>query len=438
MTSILWALFELIVTLFECSVSMHFVCKFLGLDFADKTNRKLWYGIVLCYAMAVSMMNYIVPYEGALVFIYSTIVFLYSAFLLPGTLVKKLIASVLFLCIVIMNSSLGVNLVSSILDSSASEIYKESDFARFITLVFVQSLNLLVFQILEKTIGSSVLKLQLREWILFGGTFILSILGMTLIQIAVTQLDASNTIRLYFLGADLAIIVVNYITIRLISALDRQHQTELENQQMRMQVRYQTQYAETVRQQEESVHRLRHDMKSTISALYEFLHKKQLTQMEAYLDNYTSSLSETASIVHTNQPFLNAILNTKMTYAKECGIACTCHSPVNLPTINGTDYCSLLGNLLDNAIEAELHILNPALSVDIDYRNSRLMILVRNRIQGSVLKTNPKLLTTKDKTVNHGHGVPTIQEIINRYNGTVDFYEEDNWFIASLVLYIEQ
>ncbi len=71
---ILWGLFELIVTLFECSVSMHFVCKFLGLDLTEKANHKLWYEVVLCYAIAVTIMNLILSYEGALAFIYISIV----------------------------------------------------------------------------------------------------------------------------------------------------------------------------------------------------------------------------------------------------------------------------------------------------------------------------------------------------------------------------
>lgn len=98
MIDILWELFEMIVTLFECSVSMHFVCKFLGLDFNDKGNHKLWYGVILCYAIAVTIMNLIIPYEGAIALIYIFIVFIYATFLLPGTLVKKAFASILFLC----------------------------------------------------------------------------------------------------------------------------------------------------------------------------------------------------------------------------------------------------------------------------------------------------------------------------------------------------
>lgn len=437
MISILWELFELIVTLFECSVSMHFVCKFLGLDLNDKANHKLWYGIVLCYAIAVTIMNLIIPYEGVLALIYILIVFIYATFLLPGTPIKKAFASVLFLCVIVMNSSLGVNLASTILNSSAADIYAKSNFSRFITVIFVQALNLLVFQVLEKIIGSGALKLHLREWILLASVFLVSIFGMTLIQISVTKLNASEKLRFCLLGTDLAIIIVDYIAILLITVLNHHHQTELENQQMKLQLQYQVQYAETVRQQEESVHRLRHDLKTTISVLHDFLHKKQLSAMEKYLDTYTASLFETTSIVNTDQPFLNAILNTKMTYAKEHGIACTCHLPATLPTINGMDYCSLLGNLLDNAIDSSLLLSVREIAVSIDFTDFKLTIAVKNKIQSSVLNSNPHLQTTKGNRSDHGHGIPTIKEIAKKYNGDVDFYESDGWFNARVILYPE-
>ena len=432
---VLWELFEIFITLFECSISMHFVCKFLGLDFTDKSNYKFWYGLVLCYAIAVTIINFIIPYEGMLVFIYSLIVFLYATFFLPGTIIKKIVASVLFLCVIIMNSSLGVNLTSALLNSNATEIYTESNFTRFITVTFVQALNLLAFQVLEKTTGGGALNLRFGEWMLLLSSFFVSILGMTLIQIAATNLEVTDVLRLCFLGVDFSIIIIDYITIQLISVLSHHHQTELENQQMRLQLQYQLQYAETVRQQEASVRRLRHDFKATISALYDFLHNNQLPAMKSYLDAYAISLLETASIVNTNQPFLNAILNAKLTYAKERGIVCTCYSPTNLPSINGMDYCSLLGNLLDNAIEYSLLVSEREIAVKIDFIDSKLIVVVRNRIQNNILYSNPELHTTKGDNFNHGFGIPTIKEIVKKYNGEIDFYDMDGWFNARVVIY---
>lgn len=437
MKNVLWEIFELFVTVFECAVSMHFVCRFLGFDIKDEGTDKYWFGLTICYAMTVVTMNMIMPYEGAFVLLYSCVVFIYSAVFMPGALRKKALASILFLCIIIMNSSFVVNLVCSLMNTSASEIYSHQDMTRFMTLIFVQSFNLLVFQLLEKTICCDALRLKLREWGLLSGIFLLSIICMTLIQIAAVQIHADRKIQLCFLGADLTVILADFISIRLITALHRQHQTELENSQMKMQLQYQTQYAETVRQQEKSVHRLRHDLKTTISALRDFIVRDQKDEMERYLDTYARSLSETASIVHTNQPFLNAILNTKLTFAKENGIICSCHSPTTLPAIDGTDYCSLLGNLLDNAIEASINLPSNEIAVILDYIDSKFTVTVKNRINKSILETNPNLHTTKSNRSGHGLGISTVREIAKKYNGSVDLYENGGWFIASVILYIQ-
>lgn len=437
MKNTLWEIFELMVTVFECAVSMHFVCRFLGLEKTNTQNNKRWLGLTLCSAIAVTTINTLTPYEGAFIFIYSIIVFIYATIFLHGTMIKKALASILFLCIIIMNSSLGVNLVASLMKSTASNIYSEYGITRFITLLIVQSLNLLVFQILEKTICGKVLKLDIKEWILLGSVFLLSVICLTLIQIAALRIQTLRAVQLCFIGVDLAVIFIDYITIRLITALHRHHQTELENSQMKMQLRYQIKYVDTVRQQEESVHRLRHDFKTTISAMYDFLNNNQLIEMRKYLDTYSDSLLGTASIVQTDQPFLNAILNTKMTFAKENGIVCSCHSPQKLPLIEGIDYCSLLGNLLDNAIESSMKSKVREISVMLDYLPPKLTISVKNKIQESVLESNPSLHTTKGKRSGHGYGISTVAAIADKYHGTVDYYEDNGWFAVVVVLYYE-
>lgn len=436
MKGILWEIFELLVTIFECAVSMHFVCRFLGLNLSERHNRKHWFAMILCYATTVSFMNLLMPYEGFLVLLYSLVVFLYTLIFLDGSILKKAFVSLLFLCIIIMNSSLVVNLLSSFTLASVSSIYSTQTLTRLITILFVQSMNMLVFQILEKTICSDGFKMKTREWCLFSAVFILSVICFILIQTVVLQIQSNQTIKLCFLGADLALIFIDIITIRLVSALHQKYKMELENNQMKMQLQYQNQYAETVRQQEKSVHRLRHDLKSTISILNDLIDHNQNAEMKEYIKTYAKSLVETTSIVNTDQPFLNAILNTKLTFAKEQGIICSCHVPRQMPSISGADYCSLLGNLLDNAIEASFKQQAPEIAVAFDCFGTKLNVTVKNRIMSSILEINPNLKSTKRAKSEHGYGINTIRDIANKYNGLVDFYETNGWFIASITLYI--
>lgn len=209
MSELLWEVFELLITLFECAVSMHFVCRFVGMDSSIHHSRKHWLALTLCYSLTVVIMNLLTPFEGVYVLIYSGVVFLYTMIFMHGSVIKKAVASIMFLCIIIMNSSLGVNLISSLMHLSVSDIYTESGIIRIITLVIVQSLNLLVFQILEKTICAESLSLRKQEWLLFGSVLFLSILCFSLIQIVAVRIQIEKTIRFCFIGADLSLIYIN-------------------------------------------------------------------------------------------------------------------------------------------------------------------------------------------------------------------------------------
>ena len=346
------------------------------------------------------------------------------------------IRSVFCLCIVVMNSSFGANLVSNVLNTELSVIYSTAGLSRFLAMLLVQVLNLFVFKVLTSIFGQRKTDFNLAEWALLGSVFLLSIAGMVLIQIFLLHTNAQQSDRLLLLGVDIIIIAVNYIAVRLLVHINRFHEKETEHKLLREQMMYHVQYANNMKQQEEAIHKIRHDFKATVAVLQNFISQNALAEASQYLVSYQNAIEKTASIIRTNQPFLNAILNTKLTYAKENGIQCSCHSPEILPDLNDIDYCVLLGNLLDNAIEAErnIGIHNPEIQVQLSFFENRICISVKNRIIQSVLESNPDLLSTKRDADSHGFGIRTIREIVNKHQGTVIFYEEKNWFVVNAEL----
>ena len=436
MIDFLWQLWELAVTLFECVVSTKFVCCFLGQETQSNDGRRRWFGLALCYASAVSILNSIMPYEGALDIIYIAICFIYCCAFLPGTIKQKGFISVFYLCVVVMDSSFGANLVSAVMNTDISVIYSTAGLSRFLAMLLVQILNMFVFKTLTSVMGRSKADFHIAEWALLGGVFLLSIAGMVLIQISLLRTNAQQTERLLLLGVDIIIITINYIAIRLLLHINRLHEKDVEHKLLKEQTLYQMQYAKNMQQQEESIHKLRHDFKATVAVLQNFIAGNDLEGASRYLVTYQHAIEKTASIIHTNQPFLNAILNSKLTYAKEYRIKCSCHSPEVLPQIDNIDCCVLLGNLLDNAIEAErdLNIPNPEIQVHLSLFGDSICISVRNRIGKSVLESNPNLLTTKHDVMSHGFGVRTIREIVKKHQGTVIFYEEKKWFVVNVDL----
>lgn len=62
-----------------------------------------------------------------------------------------------------------------------------------------------------------------------------------------------------------------------------------------------------------------------------------------------------------------------------------------------------------------------------------MSIVVSNSIKDSVLKDNPELTTTKS-SVNHGYGILNIKKIVQKYDGLIRFYENEDKFIADVLL----
>lgn len=103
--------------------------------------------------------------------------------------------------------------------------------------------------------------------------------------------------------------------------------------------------------------------------------------------------------------------------------------------IEDVDLCSIMGNLMDNAMEACAKV--PAerwMDVKIGMRAGFLFVVVENCYDGILLQKNNELLTTKEDTENHGYGTKILRQIASKYQGEVSFAAESTVFRARIML----
>lgn len=127
---------------------------------------------------------------------------------------------------------------------------------------------------------------------------------------------------------------------------------------------------------------------------------------------------------------LNAILDLKRVICKNENIDLKCYIQSNLPEFDDVAFSTIFGNLIDNAIEAEIKEIRLAVEVLGTY----LHITIQNRIQTSVLINGEFPKTTKFDNMNHGLGIYSINETIAQNNGAIEFYEQDGWFVADVLM----
>ena len=116
--------------------------------------------------------------------------------------------------------------------------------------------------------------------------------------------------------------------------------------------------------------------------------------------------------------------------------------------ISEYDLCTIIYNLLSNAIEASKNIKDnndKEIFVDIGAFNKQLYIRIKNKYSNEYIKENNILLsdiikkikngeniTLKEDKLNHGMGLKNVRNAVENYNGSIEIYLKDYWFVVEI------
>lgn len=440
MIDILWLIIEWGTNLFQSFLCIHFIivsfdnkCKILN-------AKKVHIIGTLFMTTVVTLLNYITIYEGLLGVIYSMCFFLFAYIFLHGSILKKIFISVFTNICLIVAATIVSNLLLSFIKNDLSYIYTEQCLERLLYMIITTALIAYIFAISKRFTSGKKESLKIKEWIL-----ILSVLGISFFIVAIMQitiLDAEiDKEKLNLLMAsELGIILINILCLYITVSLNETHKREEQLIIDKRRSEYGQQYAQTIKEQYEQTRRLRHDMKQYASAMQALIKGGKLTEAEELAEQQTESLSRIETVINVNNDFLNAILNSKLSFAKSKGIDVLCSIENDISGIDDIDLCNLIGNLLDNAILAaeKCDPESRLIEIKISSAGSRLVMIVRNSICDSVLRENPELKSTKADSFEHGFGIKTIKYIAEKYNGKFDYYEEGLIFISRMELQKEK
>ena len=133
---------------------------------------------------------------------------------------------------------------------------------------------------------------------------------------------------------------------------------------------------------------------------------------------------------------VDALLNYKNSIAKKKNVKIRLEQsiPITLP-YKSSDICSILGNLLDNAIEAAENSENKEIDVRIVYAKNKLKITVKNYYTGKIKKdTGGNFISTKSDTKNHGIGLQSVTRIVEAYGGVMEVLTERSIFQVNILM----
>lgn len=155
-----------------------------------------------------------------------------------------------------------------------------------------------------------------------------------------------------------------------------------------------------------------------------------------YLNELNKDLTTVDTVLKTGNVMVDAILNSKISLAqsKNIKVDATAAVPKKI-RVSDTDICVIIGNLLDNAIEACCKFEDEDkrfIRIYIGLLKQQLYISVSNSVGGEIKKEGKIYFTTKNE--NHGFGLKRIDKIVSKYGGYINRQDETDVFATEIMI----
>lgn len=185
---------------------------------------------------------------------------------------------------------------------------------------------------------------------------------------------------------------------------------------------------------------LRHDLKNQYSYMQILLKEKRYGELERYFQQVAENLPPQLNYIDCGNRTMNTILNMEISKARSQKIEVT-HQLVIPPVLPfpEDDLCAIVANLMDNAIEGCKKLGpeegTPSVHLEIYPQKSYLFIMCRNATNLKKLERRGwGLRTTKGDEKLHGYGTKIVSKTAEKYNGCAEYFLEDGFFVAKVML----
>ena len=184
--------------------------------------------------------------------------------------------------------------------------------------------------------------------------------------------------------------------------------------------------------------RLFHDFHNHIGVLRQMLSHAKTEEAVRYLDALQEPVRGMADTVWTGDETADYLINSKAASAKAQKISF--HAQVEFPrnaNIQSADLCAILGNLLDNALEAAGQTDTPDqrfVRLVIRRINQMMILKVENGFATAPIQEQGELRSTKTDGGLHGWGLKSVRTAAEKYDGTVQTACDGNLFRAVVTL----
>lgn len=237
------------------------------------------------------------------------------------------------------------------------------------------------------------------------------------------------------------LLALNLLTFYVLDRLEEYSSAYYEKELLTRQNRAYRAEFDLMRQSERQASALRHDMKNHLAVLWEYAARGKIQELERYLDAFGQKLIR-PGLIYTGNPDIDSILNYKLGQAEDAGARL--ELDIKLPesfTADAFDLNIILGNLLDNAVEALPASSDKWIAISLRVDRGVFFLRIANGYDGMILQTvgsDGPIYRSRKKGEGHGLGLGIVRRIVDKYHGELQIESAKAIFTVEAILYLKE
>ncbi len=189
----------------------------------------------------------------------------------------------------------------------------------------------------------------------------------------------------------------------------------------------------------EELQEFRHDMNNQFITLSQLIKSEQYGEAEKQLSRLTSLTKSKIIYSTSGNVIVDGLINYKLQNALNDKVKVKTEIAVPKQiNIETTDLVAILGNLIDNALNALTDVPEDrrSLTIKVVFSQERLIVRTSNPYIGDVLCRDGKIVSAKQSSKHHGYGLNNISKAVNKYKGYMNIDYTGNIFTVDILMYI--
>lgn len=348
-----------------------------------------------------------------------------------GNRAKKIFIGTVYI-IFSMLLDLITSIGTEILFGSRNIVIEKENAMTFFILTIYYALKFLIIHFLEVT-RKKVTQINNRKMYLKQA--VIPALSITFVcYFLYIQLKSAKIDYQIFYAVIIIFLVINIMMYVIYENMEKLYISNYNNELLNESLKYRETYYQDVEMHQAEIRRIRHDLKNQLLVIRGELEQADIAQAKKEIDAIIHDIVNTEERCFTGNVAINALLNAKYTEAVKKDI--DCRFDIVVPEklqLSGGDIGILLGNTLDNAIEAceQCDEKRRTIELRMHYYNQYMTIEILNTTKNKV----SKLTISKVNAKEHGWGLISVRGVVEKYNGTIRVESKDDSFLLEMTLW---